>query len=68
MQGKGKKNGHVLTPPLISSTPIKHPPPQTQSHVQQKGPTVFKRLSVSKKTGLQVFFSQVFTGFTGNQK
>ena len=32
--GKGLKNGPVLTPLLSSSTPIKHPPPQTQFHLQ----------------------------------
>ena len=39
MQGKGSKMGVSSRQPLISSTPIKQLP-QTQSHVQQKWPTV----------------------------
>ena len=36
--GKGLKNGRVLTPPLLSSTPIKTPLPQTYTHYNRRNP------------------------------
>ena len=38
----------------LNATP---PPAQTQSYIQQKGPTVSRCLAVSKKTGLQANIS-----------